>query len=103
VTKTIEKPMVFIDFSRSGAPKNDPKTMPKCNRKNIRKKPRQNRFLPPFWPPKTPQNHSKIDSGREKNESWTKPVSRRYGTHPGVVANQRELRLLDCENGFAYD
>ena len=35
--KTIEKPMVFNDFSWFDSPKNDPKLMPKCTRKKHRK------------------------------------------------------------------
>ena len=51
IRKTIEKPMVFIDFSRSEAPKIHSKSMPKRIRKKLRKNTFKFRFLLPFWPP----------------------------------------------------
>ena len=41
--------------------------MPKHTRKKHRKKPLQNRFGPPFWPPKPSQNPPKIGKKRKKS------------------------------------
>ena len=85
---------------RSRALKNPPKIDAKTHSKKASKKnlPKID-FGLPFGLPKPPQTLPK-----SKNlGSRTKPVLRRYGNRPEVVGNQRELRLLDCETGFAYD
>ena len=59
-------------------------------RKKHRKKHPKNNLLHPFWPPKTSQNRSKIDPGRGKRGSGTKPVSQRHATCWESVEKQRE-------------
>ena len=101
--KTLKKQWFLSIFQVSSFQKSTKNRCRNAFEKKIAKKHPKNRFGAPFWLPKTSQNRSKIEPGRQKWEPRTKLVSRRYGNHPRVVANQRGLRPLDCENGFAYD
>ena len=56
LAKTIEKTIVFIDFSGSEAPKIHPKSMPKRIRKKSTKKHFKYRCAPPCRRPKTSSN-----------------------------------------------
>ena len=56
LAKTIEKTVVFIDFSGFGLPKIHSKSMLRCIQKNIETKISKNRFWLPSWPPKISQN-----------------------------------------------
>ena len=81
----------------------DKKSIQQRARQGHREKLPKNSFLPPFGLPKTSQNLAKTSLGREQMGSRTKLVSRSHGNRAEVVAKQRAMQLLDCENGFAYD
>ena len=85
--------MIFLrknnDFLGFEPQKIHPKLMSNRIGKNIEKKQPKNRFWHRLWPPKTSQNRSKIEAGREKMGSRTKPVLRSYGNHPQVSESQR--------------
>ena len=86
LAKTIEKTMVFVDFSRSESPEIDEKSMPKRIRKKHRKKWSKHRFWRPRLAPKTFENRSNITKNRSSKRCGTTPVSRRYANRAQIGA-----------------